>query len=542
MIIRRLLKNKRGAVALIATISIAALVGLAAISVDAGYAYSMRGRLQASAEAAALAGAKDIGVGGTPITTATAYASTLGAKNVIPGITATMAAGSPALVCFSGAATSGLSCSTNQTPATSANGITVTETATVPLFFARILGFPSVTMTASAVALAGGQTLPPLNVAFIVDTTQSMNSSDSSCGKTRIACAISGFQTLLGELWPCKYNTTCTGANPVDEAMVLQFPPLQTAPTAGACGSLTTTAYAGISAKTTKSTAKGGTALTFSSTPAFTLGAAGTSSALLSGWPYVGQVSDENSASSFAAGTYLSAKTTTTATLSLGTTGAGVAKGDTIAVWPPIYQVIGLSADYRTSDTATTLNASSNLVKCLNSLSAVGGYGTYYADAISAAQQVLAANARTGARNVIILLSDGQATAAASTMVSQGPTLTLATNECKAAVTAAQAAASAGTWVYAVAYGTPSSGGCTTDTGSYASACYAMSQIANLPGSGGTYTNDPTKFYSDDSAGCASTAHAKMTLATVFQNIAYSLTAPRLLPSACLAAKPPGYC
>ena len=157
--IRQMLRSRRGSVSLVATVCVSVLVGFAAISVDAGYAYMSWDKLQASTQAAALAGAKDIGVGGTPYATAAAYSAAPGGKNPIAN--ATSVTETPSLLCFSGAAKSGLSCSTNQTPTTSANAIQVTQTATVPLFFATILGFPSLTMTANAVALAGGQVPAP---------------------------------------------------------------------------------------------------------------------------------------------------------------------------------------------------------------------------------------------------------------------------------------------------------------------------------------------------------------------------------------------
>ena len=62
----------------------------------------------------------------------------------------------------------------------------------------------------------------------------------------------------------------------------------------------------------------------------------------------------------------------------------------------PLYQIVGFSTDYKTSPAATTLNASSNLVRLLGAgaaavagLQAVGGYGTYYAGVIAAAQAAL---------------------------------------------------------------------------------------------------------------------------------------------------------
>ncbi len=545
---RRVLRDKSGVTSVVAAIGIVMLLGFAAISVDAGYVFVAWNELQASTQAAALAGAKDIGVGGTPITTAISYSSLTSSpagKNPISDVSPVMAAGYPALQCFK----YGPACTTNQTPATSANGIQVKQNATVPLFFANILGFSSVQISAGAVALATGQALPSLNVMFIVDATASMGDTDTTCGTTRIACAVGGFKTLLGELWPCTYTNnnpsascgTATNhnvANPYDEAGMLQFPGVQSAPTGSSCSSLSTVAYAGIKDTTNNTTASTSTTLSFAATPAFNTG----STAL---------VTDETNPSYIQAATYIKSTTTKTAVMSkTPTANDTIRNGDSIAVWPPIYQIIPLSSDYRTSDTAATLNAGSDLVGCLTSLGTPGGFGTFYADAITIAQQNLEADARPNTRNVIILLSDGEANAVSKSgtvnMVSQGPNwaTTTASNECKAAVTAAQAAASAGTWVYAVSYGSSNTTGCTTDSGAYANPCYVMSQIANAPGAtAGTYVNDPTKFYADDANGCESTAHPSITaLTAIFQNLAYSLTNPRLLPNACLASPAPAWC
>ena len=70
----------------------------------------------------------------------------------------------------------------------------------------------------------------------------------------------------------------------------------------------------------------------------------------------------------------------------------------------PVYKIISLSSDYKTSDTTTTLNTASNLVKaarggasgCTQGLEAIGGVSTYYADAITAAQTDLTTNGRSG--------------------------------------------------------------------------------------------------------------------------------------------------
>ncbi len=113
------------------------------------------------------------------------------------------------------------------------------------------------------------------------------------------------------------------------------------------------------------------------------------------------------------------------------------------------YQIISASDNYRTSDSAGTLNGASELSNASQygpngsacaGVKAVGGEGTYYAGAINAAQSALVASNGTGVcatqkcKNVIILLSDGGAGNAStlwSSTTSQatsagGTTLTLA--------------------------------------------------------------------------------------------------------------------
>jgi hypothetical protein len=136
---------------------------------------------------------------------------------------------------------------------------------------------------------------------------------------------------------------------------------------------------------------------------------------------------------------------------------------------------------------------------------------------------------------VIILLTDGNATSTSTQMGS----LKSSSNECRAAVTAAQNAASAGTKVYAVYYddnGTSST--CSTDSGNYTGsapdgACYTLQQIANSPGTtAGTYVQDPAKFYSIDgtSSPCPS-KNAYSSIETIFDAIAKSLETSRLIPN-----------
>ena len=118
------------------------------------------------------------------------------------------------------------------------------------------------------------------------------------------------------------------------------------------------------------------------------------------------------------------------------------------------YQIVPFSSDFKTSAGSTTLNANSNLVKAMGGnascagLQAKGGKGTYYAGAITAAQTYLTNSGRSGAQKVIVLLSDGDANANSGSEISTS----LATNQCQQGVTAADTAATAGTWVFSVAY------------------------------------------------------------------------------------------
>jgi hypothetical protein len=129
------------------------------------------------------------------------------------------------------------------------------------------------------------------------------------------------------------------------------------------------------------------------------------------------------------------------------------ASGSARVTTPPNYLVVPLSSDYKSG---SSLNTSSNLVRaaraggsgCTAGITAYGGVGTFYADAVLAAQNYLAANGRAGANKMIILLSDGDATASTPNISSAK-----ATNECHQAMTASTNAQGAGMTVVTIAYG-----------------------------------------------------------------------------------------
>ncbi len=350
------------------------------------------------------------------------------------------------------------------------NAVVVQQQVTVPLFFLYLFGSKTATLTSTATASMRGTAPAPFNVAIIVDATKSMGDtdSDSQCSNTRLNCALSGVRVLLQGLSPCFVNETTCGtvtnrmvANSVDRVTLLTFPPVTTATA----------------------------------------------------------VDDYNCGST--------APITTAYTYPLPSTAT--------------YQVVGFSSDYRTSDTATSLNSNSNsnIVAAANCLQAPGGYGTFYAQVIYAAQAYLAAEQKSysNSQNAMILLSDGDANATCTT--TSGNTCTggdlpgasvtsgaymATTQQCHQAITAAAAAAAAGTRVYAVAYGAEASG-CSTDTPAI-TPCQTMQQIESAP----------AYFFSDytatgGSSSCISASQPVTSLNQIFQTIAVDLGVVKLIPN-----------
>jgi hypothetical protein len=211
------------------------------------------------------------------------------------------------------------------------------------------------------------------------------------------------------------------------------------------------------------------------------------------------------------------------------------------------YQLTPYLSDYRTSDSAATLNSNSALVKAAGAVSGCGSmapanfdgeYGTYYAGVIYAAQASLvnALANNPGSENVMIILSDGDATAPQTNngyTVMPSPANSSGNypsyvGECGQAIVAANAATAAGTLVYTVAYGSEPSG-CASDAGagSYpnVSPCDTMSDMASAP----------QMFYSDwKQTGSGSTCYASQPITAlnqIFAAIAADLTQARLIPN-----------
>jgi len=508
-------------------------LGMTGLVVDVGHAMFCQRELQAATDAAALAGARYLYTSNpatfstsAAATTALQYSAVTGNLNAKPNLWAVTinTTGS----CLSTLVSLGLPCTTGTTD----NAIRVVETATVPTYFIRALKMipglnPSATLTVQATATASalGTYSTPYNVVILVDTTASMNTTDGNCGgKTRIECALGGVSTLLTGLSPCPPTTsgTCAIGSAQDRVALMTFPAIYQEVQTTSKGKTTTT-----NVQSLDSTCGG------------TLNSPTQSPAMVAPYP-----------------TPAIPGTATTTSLSTGYDPTGVNTA-TYLLTSSTDGTTGFVNDYRASDSTTTLNSSSNLasatgaVSGCNGLQSPGGESTYYAGALYAAQTALL-NAQyqypstspvPTAQNIIILISDGAATAGSSN-ISGGPTTRWASgsggatstytnypssvDECQQAVAAANWAKQQGTIIYSIAYGAETTG-CTTDSSgpqANIAPCLTMSEIAT----------DADHFYSDFNqtgtgidASCTS-IHPATAVNEIFSSILENLVPVRLIP------------
>jgi hypothetical protein len=467
-----------------------AFMGIAAFSVSVGSTYVQQHELQAAANASALAGAQQL-PNATAATAAATYSSQSGDNNnnaYLPGVT--MASGYPKLECLTTLTNLGVLC---VSPA-NANALQVKQQITVPILFGGLFGGKSTTTlsaTATASARGTGATVAPYNVAIIVDGTGSMSStdSDSLCNSSRMSCALQGVTVLLQALSPCNISSTSCGTvtagtngsgnvvGSVDRVALFQFPNVST--------SNVSDLYDCNGDKPTPEH--------------YTFPTAGATSY-----------------------TVLASST---------------------------YEVVGFSSDYKTSDTATTLSQTptkgttgNSLVKASGGITSgctkminTAGEGTYLAGAIYAAQSALVAEqaAFPGSQNVLILISDGDASASSTDLggVSTGSTYPGYNQQCAQAVTAGQNVAKANqygngavpTRVYSVAYGAASSG-CAEDSSPSITPCQTMQNIASSPQN---FFSDYTA--SQNSGQCISASRPTTGIPEIFTIIAGDLAVAHLI-------------
>jgi hypothetical protein len=498
----KILRNENGQVIPWMALLITLFMGAAGLCVDLGHAYVCYRQLQASTDAAALAGAYAMTLSGATNASVTAEVnafSSLQTPTVGANATGNLpnAAVQTTFKCVTDSPLVGVGCvAPVGTGGAFENVIQVQQQATVPTFFIRALMFwkqtPPTGIKLNAVATAAMQSGPPqqVNVAIVVDTTESMSTKDTdpNCGKTRIYCALDGVQTLLEGLTPCAAGFTSTSCTPFDRVSLFTFPAIET------------------SQVSDDTNCKGNNPQIES----YTTPAAGTS------W------------------STLSSATTT-------------------------YQITSYSTNYSSTNgkggslpsttSSTIVAATSNSGNC--GMNTPGGAGTYYAGVIYAAQSSLANESATYAntKNVLIILSDGDADSGGGTnkcnlpggycmlnssgqpATNNGATYPSLQDQCAQAVAAANYASSQGTAVYTVAYGSPGSG-CASDaksktnpTGTNITPCQTMQEMAS----------QPSYFYSDSTAtgggACPTPPGTPDALDAIFGSLASQFSAARLIPN-----------
>ncbi len=563
---RRLMKSQQGQSIVMVIISVMAILTLAVSSADIGHVYYAYRQLVSSTNEATLAGAQAMsdalnstsssGAYTAAVTAAVKQYSSMTGKLNASNFLTNDAIATQTLLCVNTMTVAPFSVECQLPPGGTIgyNAITVTQTATVPLWFGGLVGMRSMNLAATATAAMKGAANTPYNLAVIMDTTNSMANTiprDTFCTTSQISCAVQGLQTMLGLMSPCAQNTTCTSTTPyVDDVALFVFPAIA----ANSSNNNYNSDYCG----------SGVHSVPYNFVNV-TPGWVDPATNLQDGLDMEGSKSNPNS-------------------------NAGA------------YGIIPFNTIYKANDTAG-LTLSSALAEAVaasgsgcSGLSAPGGQETYYAQVIYTAQEALAVQQASNptSKNIMIILSDGDATACAVNAnpaagcgcnsapqivadnnptcalavktagnclngtgtsvtnpaatvngVSYGynsPTYPSALGECGQAVQAAQLATKAGTMVYTIGFGSETSG-CASDGTFTASITSTTDGAEAWPGGSnpGTPCNaiaamasNPNTFYSDDSGGCPALTNANKdftSLVGIFDAITTGLTSPRLIPN-----------
>jgi Flp pilus assembly protein TadG len=151
--------DERGQVFVFLAVMLVVLLGCAALVVDVGRAYLAKRHLQASADAAATAGALELPDAIAAQTYAANYSGLGGAKNdnnKLPSVATTVTT-----KCLSFA------------PCSPVNTVVVEQTTVVPTIFAKVLGIDQFTINAKATACSPCSS-KPLDIMLVLDRTGSM--------------------------------------------------------------------------------------------------------------------------------------------------------------------------------------------------------------------------------------------------------------------------------------------------------------------------------------------------------------------------------
>lgn len=470
-------------------------LGMAGLTLDIGHAYICYHELQASTDAAALAGAWEMSQSGATVASvdlAVEQASSI--TSITPnGSNANPNLPNPQininLSCVS-SLTAQIPCATSSL---GDNALQVIQTTAAPTLFIHVLAdmfnlkaAQSINLSAVSTAAMRGAQAAPYNVAIVLDATASMGSSDTdaNCGHSRIYCALQGVQTLLASLSPCSAGSSSKAGclSPFDQVSIFTYPDIvaNTAIYDNTCAT---------------------------------------------GYP----------------------TTTNYATPAIGATWTPTNFSGTAAT----YQVTNYLSDYSATDQSNGgFNNSSGVAIAAGGSSTCGGIqqansggndvgqGTYFAGAIYAAQSSLVymAGKNSSSQNALIILSDGDSndtngniTGASTTSGTYPSTI----DQCAQALAAANYASNHGTTVYTIAYGASSSG-CSTDAynsrtnpnGTGITPCQTLTQMAtNL----GDFYSDATA--SQNKGQCTSADNPNLTLNQIFTAIYNNFTVAKLIPN-----------
>jgi hypothetical protein len=198
--------SERGQAFAVMIIALVALLGTSALVMDVGFAWYAKRQVQASADAAALAGAQQLPDISSATSTANSYAS-LNTPDNLSNVNV--------VVTTRCSANAGTWCGPTST--FQANTIAVTETAKTPTWFANILGFNHFDVKGVATACQPCSSAP-VDIMLVVDRTGSMCQPQGSGGMcTDLNNAKDGVKTLLGIMDPN-----------IDTVGLVAFPPYNT--------------------------------------------------------------------------------------------------------------------------------------------------------------------------------------------------------------------------------------------------------------------------------------------------------------------------
>ena len=498
---RRFLKSQRGQAAVAVMITATTMMALAAASIESGHVYYAYQKLVASTNAAVMAGASAMPNTTTAKTMVTQYSSQSGQLNANSMLTNDAA--TPTFECLSTVSNSlNVPCQTSTGGTGGYNALSVTQTATVPLWFGGLVGMKQMNMSYTAkAAMAGGQN-SPWNIAVIVDTTDSMNDTDNGaqCSGTSITCA------LLGDLYPCGLGQNCTTSTTyVDSVSLFVFPAVTG-----------TTASKDSTCPTSNPTI---VAYTFPDPPSnTTLPTADTYEVV--GFKNNYKTTDADTTLNQAAPIVIAAggsgQSNCTGIKAPGGEGTYYAQ----VIYAAQTALLAQQAANPGSQNAIILLTDGDATACASNANTSAG-------ACNSKSQLVASE---GTLN-------GTGTHTSNPTGYESYTYPSALGMCGQAVLAAQAAATAGTTVYTIGYGAETSGGCLSDKtygttvstqgGSWGPGkqpCQAIAAMASTT----------SNFYSDDAHGCEATAPSNQNLTkltAIFRAIVDNMGEPRLIPS-----------